>query len=110
MKKFLVVYYAPREAWGKMADATEEEKQAGMKPWMDWKESMGANMIDFGAPLMPGQRFKASGLPGMANPELTGYSIIQAADKEAAKNAVKDHPHLKWTPECSLEVYEFAKM
>lgn len=110
MKKFLVVYYAPQEAMAKMATATEEEKQAGMKPWLDWQAKMGDRVVDFGAPLMPGKRFKAAGLPGMANPELSGYSIIEAENAAAAEEAVKSHPHLHWTPECSLEVFEFARM
>ena len=41
MNKFLVIYNAPASAMAKMSTATPEEKMAGMKVWMDWKQEMG---------------------------------------------------------------------
>ena len=38
-----------------MATATQEEREAGMKPWMDWAAEMGENLVSMGSPLMPAQ-------------------------------------------------------
>ena len=35
MKKFMTFYHAPVGTWSEMANATPEEAEAGMKPWMD---------------------------------------------------------------------------
>lgn len=34
MKKFIVTYHAPIEALAKMGEATPEQREEGMKPWM----------------------------------------------------------------------------
>ena len=36
MKKFLVLFTAPTETREKMQNASSEEMQKGMQPWMDW--------------------------------------------------------------------------
>jgi hypothetical protein len=41
--------------------------------------------------------------------QLTGYSIVQADDMEAAKAMVKDHPHFM-LPKASIEVLEIMSM
>ncbi|MDH3651541.1 MAG: YciI family protein [Saprospiraceae bacterium] len=110
MKKFLVIYHAPPEAMAKMATATPEEKMAGMKPWMEWKESVGDKLVDFGAPLMPGQRLLPDGTTAQSTKEVTGYSMIQAADIDEAKSLLKNHPHLAWTGGCDIEVHECIPM
>ena len=107
MKKFLVNYYSSPAAMQKMATATPEETAAGMKPWMDWAESMGENLINMGSPLMPAQ-VVGSDSPAVA--KATGYSIIQAADIGAAKASLADHPHLKWDADSSIEVSECMSM
>jgi len=40
---------------------------------------------------------------------VTGYSIVQAKDLEAAKAMVTDHPHLMM-PKASIEVLEIMPM
>lgn len=110
MKKFLVIYHAPAEAMAKMATATPEEKMEGMKPWMDWKDSVGDKLVDFGAPLMPGQRLLPDGSTKESTKEVTGYSMIQANDMNEAKALLKKHPHLAWTGGCDIEVHECIKM
>lgn len=110
MKKFLVIYYAPAEAMGKMATATDEEKMASMKPWMDWKAAHDANIVDFGAPLMPGTGRGKEGAWTQSSKEVSGYSIIQGSDLETTKALFADHPHIAWAPNCTLEIYEYAQM
>ena len=79
-----------------MANATPEEKAAGMQPWLDWKESMGDRLIDFGAPMMGAHSINPGGSTAHAPSNVTGYSIIQATDIEEAKSVLKSHPHLSW--------------
>ena len=110
MKKFLVIYHAPAEAMTKMATATDEEKMEGMKPWMAWKDEIGDKLLDFGAPLMPGQRLLPDGTVQDSTKEVTGYSMIQANDMDEAKSLLKTHPHLKWIGGCDIEVHEFGRM
>ncbi|NOQ70757.1 MAG: hypothetical protein GQ574_02080 [Crocinitomix sp.] len=107
MKQFLVNYYSSPASMAKMATATPEEKEAGMKPWMDWAESMGENLLNMGAPLMPAQVVGGS---SAAKATATGYSIIQAADSNAAHALLANHPHLQWDAEASIEISECAAM
>ena len=107
MKKFIVLYHAPAEA---MATAAPEEKMEGMKPWMAWKDSIGDALVDFGAPLMPGQRLLPDGTSEGSSKEVTGYSIIQANEMSEAKSLLKGHPHLAWTGGGDIEVHEAIAM
>jgi len=61
MKKFILIAYTPPEAAAKMARMTPEQKSAGMKPFLAWKEAMGEHLLDFGAPLINGTRLLADG-------------------------------------------------
>lgn len=110
MKKFIVHYHSPAEAMAQMANATPEQKAAGMKPWMDWKESMGDKLIEMGSPLMGAQRINADGSTAQKQSEVTGYSIIQANDIEEAKTILKSHPHLQWADNVAIEIFETIAM
>ena len=106
MNKYLVIYHAPAEAMEMMAKATPEEKAEGMKPWMAWKDSLGDKLVDLGTPLMGGQRLLPDGSSEASSKEVTGYSMIQAADMAEAQSLLKGHPHLQWTGGCDIEVHE----
>lgn len=110
MKKFIILYHAPASAMEAMAQATPEQKEEGMKHWYAWKESIGEGMVDFGAPLMPGQRILPDGSTEVSTKEVTGYSILQAEDIDGAKALLANHPHLKWTEGCDIEVHETIPM
>src|SRR3989338_4668962 len=105
MKKFLVLYSTPADGLKKMAASTKEEMTEAMKPWMMWKEKMGDGVIDFGTPLMNGQKLAKAGHIS-CDCEVNGYSIIQAEDKDAAMKMVAAHPHLDWHEANTLEVFE----
>ena len=65
---------------------TEAEQQAVMAAWGAWFGELGAAVVDGGAPTYPVSTVAADGSVhpgGGANP-LSGYSIIEAADAEAA--------------------------
>lgn len=110
MKKYLVLYHAPAEAMAIMANATEEQKMEGMKPWMAWQEKLGEKLVDMGSPLMPGLHMHSSGEEGSSSNDLTGFSIIQAANMEEAKDLIKGHPHLSWLPNCAINIHEWLPM
>jgi hypothetical protein len=110
MKKFIVIYHAPAEAMEMMANATEEQKMEGMKPWFAWKEEVGEKLVDFGSPLWGGTRLLPDGNQKPSTKEVTGYSIIQANDMNEAKSLLSTHPHLKWTGGCDIEVHECVEM
>ncbi|MEQ9305772.1 MAG: YciI family protein [Marinoscillum sp.] len=108
MKKFLVIYHAPQSVVEQMAQVTPEERAESMKPWMAWKEALGDKMVDLGAPLFGGQKLLPNGDVEASKKEVTGYSMIQAADIEAAKGLLKGHPHLAGG--CEIEIHEAMAM
>lgn len=110
MKKFIVLYHASAADVEKMSKATPEEQMEGMKPWMAWKESIGDQLIDFGAPLFGGTRLLPNGSTVESTKEVSGYSIIQAKNMDEAKLLLKDHPHLAWSGGCHIEIHECAEM
>ena len=106
MKKFIIHYRAPAEAMARMVTATALEKSEGIRPWMDWKERVGDQLIDFGTPLMGAYRINSSGDESSEISDITGYSIIEANNLTEAKSLLDEHPHLKWSQGCSIEVFE----
>ena len=106
MKKFIVLYHAPAEAMAKMAEATPEDMQKGMEPWMAWATKCGDHLVDLGTPLMGGQALNSDGSSVNSSREVTGYSILEAEDMEGAKALLQGHPHLGWTDGCQIEVHE----
>lgn len=106
MKNFIVTYHAPIDAAWKSAESTPEEMQAGMKAWMVWAEKCGSNLVDFGTPLGNGVTLKPGGSMESSESSIIGYSILQAASMDEAKDLCKDHPHLQWNAACEIVVHE----
>lgn len=105
MKKFIVLYHASEEAGKKMASATPEEMQAGMKPWMEWAEKCGSGLVDMGTPLGNGQKVTKNGtMP--SDKDVVGYSVLEAESMDDAVAMLKNHPHLDWVDSCEVEVHE----
>ena len=55
---------------------------------------------------MGGQRLVPDGSAKDSTKEVTGYSIIKAADMNDAKALLTSHPHLQWNGGCDIEVHE----
>jgi hypothetical protein len=113
MKKFLVLYHVPmtEEAMQEMINRPAEEMQKGMEAWMQWKDKMGEHLVEMGSPLMNGQKLKADGTDSNCENHVSGYSIVQAEDMEAAKKLMSGHPHISnWNPEATIEIHEFMPM
>ena len=110
MKKYLAIYYAPAEAMEQFMNASQEQKLEGLKGWHAWKDRINDRLINFGAPLMPGNA-KAPNQPwSQSSREVTGFSIVQAENVTAAKTLFDGHVHLASHPKASIEVHEFAPM
>lgn len=106
MKKFLVIYHTPTEVMAQMGEPTPEQMAEGMKPWMEWSERCGDQLIDMGTPLMGGQRVLPDGASEASTRQVTGYSMLQANSLEEAKALLEGHPHLGWNAECEIEIHE----
>jgi hypothetical protein len=92
MKKFLVLYRAPAEAFAKAMKSTPAEQQAGMQAWMAWGGKAQASLVDMGAPLGKALRVTPKDATPVSN-DFGGYSIMQAESKEALAPVLEGHPH-----------------
>ncbi len=104
MTKFVLIYHAPMAP----ADATPpdaEQMAAVMAEWNVWAGKVGAGMIDFGTPLDHGVRVTESSTAPSTR-QVAGYSIIEAADMDAAIGLAQVHPHLNMPGGCEIEVHE----
>ena len=105
MKKFIVIYHAPKSAMEGMKNASPEEMEKGMEPWMIWAKKCGSGLVDIGTPLGNGQKVSKSGT-APSDKDVVGYSILQAENMQEAVEMLKAHPHLEWTDGCEIEVHE----
>ena len=89
MPKYVLAYHGGATP----DDVTEEEMGKVMAAWQSWMESLGSDLTDQGNPIMVSKTVTASGVEdgGGANP-LTGYSLLNAADIDAAAAAAKGCP------------------
>ncbi len=90
MSQYILVYKG--EATD-MSEMTEEEGMAVMAKWGVWMEKVGPALSDIGSPFGPGTSVVDDGSSGSAA-ALTGYSIVEAADMDAAQALTADHPFL----------------
>jgi hypothetical protein len=105
MAKFLVLYRSTVSAAEQLAGATPEQAQAGMDAWMAWAGRAGEGIVDMGAPLGESRTLGGSAGDG----HVTGFSILQADDEDAAAGLLDGHPHLH-APENSIELLEFLAL
>ena len=75
MKNFIVIYHAPAAWMEQMAGASPEEMKKGMEPWMAWAAKCGEGLVDWGSPLVGGQKLSKSG-SSPSDKNVVGYSIL----------------------------------
>ena len=90
MPKFIYLY---KGAASDPASMSEEQSNEVMRQWNAWYGKLGDAIKDGGAPFAPGASVKDNGSAGTAA-EMTGYTVIEAANMEAAKAATAGHPFL----------------
>lgn len=90
MPKFIFAYH------GGGKPETEEEGAKVMAAWQGWLEGMGENCVDMGNPVGMSKTVSAGGVSddGGSNP-LSGYTIVEAADIDAAVELAKGCPILE---------------
>jgi hypothetical protein len=110
MSKFLLVYRTPASSEG--YNPSPQELQAMLAQWQQWKTAFPTQIVDMGDGLMPtGRTIKAQVVtdgPTIESKEMvSGYSIVEAADYDAAVVVAKACPVL-YAPGASLEVRQLA--
>jgi YCII-related domain len=104
MTKFVFIYHAPPMP----EDAPQpspEEMEGVMQAWNAWAGRVGEGMVDFGTPLAGGTRVTPEGTSD-SDRQVAGYSIVEAADRDAALALAQGHPHLNMPGGCEIEVHE----
>ncbi len=107
MPKFIYLYKGPATD---MSAMTPEESKAVMDKWNAWYGKQGAAIKDGGSPFMPGQSVLDNGSAGTAA-DMGGYTIIEAADMNAAKAMTEGHPLLSDNDgKFAIDIYELAEI
>lgn len=99
MKKFLILYWANAQAMEHRENASDEEKQKDMGEWFEWVGRNAKNFVDEGNPVAKNTRITTGkGVEEVSN-EVSGYSIVQAENKEAALKILQWNPHttVEWS-------------
>ena len=104
MSKFVFVYHAPMTP-AAATPPSPEEMEAVMGQWNAWAGKVGDGLVDFGTPLASGVLVTPDGTTPSTR-EVVGYSIIEAADMDAALALAQAHPHLSMPGGCEIEVHE----
>jgi len=89
MSKFVYIYH------GNEKPESAEAGAALMARWGAWMESVGAAMVNPGAPVGMSKTLSSNGVAdnGGSNP-ISGYSIVEADSFDAAVEIAKGCPHL----------------
>ncbi len=83
MTKFIFLYN------GGTYPESPEEAQKVMAAWEAWMGGLGDQLVDGGAPL--GDK---AHLGGASDSGINGYSVVEAASLDAAKELCAAHPHV----------------
>lgn len=94
MAKYLALYRADQNVAEQLANLTPEQQQAGMDNWIAWFGQAGPAILDGGAPVVG---------PG----DVSGYSILEAPDRDAVDALLAERPHRQVG---DIDVYEFLPM
>ena len=104
MTKYVFIYHAPMTP-ADAAPPSPEQMAAVMGEWTAWAGKVGDGMVDFGTPLAGGVLVTKDGTSPSTR-DVVGYSIIEAADLDAALDLARSHPHLTMPGGCEIEVHE----
>jgi hypothetical protein len=102
MSKFMILYRAPESAADQMANATPEQRQAGLEAWRAWATRVDYAIADLGTPLAHTAHVGA----GAASTDgICGYSILEAGSAEEIETVLNGNPQLAM-PGGSAEILE----
>jgi hypothetical protein len=93
-----------------MEEFTAEQSEEQMKAWTDWMGKAAASIVDQGNPLAPRASVRDDG--GSAEPsDQNGYTIVEAADLDAARALLEGHPFLsEGKGRFAVEIFEIIPM
>ena len=74
---------------------------------MQWAQKCGDHLVEMGSPLMNGQQLSPDGSNHESSKNVSGYSILQAENMDAAKALLEGHPHISgWNQDATIEIHE----
>ena len=97
MKRFLLLYSGP-----------PTPPDASHQGWFEWFGRLGDALVDVGSPMTDGIVLRPDGSTGETAAPMNGFSLIQAADRTAALELVRDHPLLAHG-DYTIEIFEVPK-
>ena len=107
MSKFLYLYRGPATP---MDSFTEEQAAEQGKAWGDWMGRVGGQLVDGGAPF-GGRTAVADDGTTSTTTDHNGYTIVEAADLDAARQLLTDHPFLsEGKGRFAIEIFELVPM
>jgi hypothetical protein len=95
MPRYLLLYSGPPTP----PDATHEG-------WPEWFSKIGDALVDLGSPTPNGFVLHADGSTSDQPRRLNGYGIVEADDRRAVVDLLRDHPLLAAGSEYTIEVFE----
>ena len=103
MPQYMMVYKGDATD---MADMSEEDAGTVMAKWATWMEEVGPALSDVGTPFGPAASIVDDGTTGTPT-SLTGYSIVEAPDMDAAQSLTNGHPYLsEGKGDYAIDVFE----
>ena len=85
------------------------EAQAHQKQWFDWIGSLGDAVVNPGMPMGPPTRVTADGVaPGPTEDRLTGITIVEAEDMDAAVEMAKSSPYVEVAAVDVVQIFQMG--
>jgi len=110
MSKFVFLYYGGDDS----SETSKEDKEKITADWGKWYEQLGAAIVDGGNPFVRGGKsVSADGVNTIAQEDWpsTGYTIVEAADMDAAVKMAQASPiHNHTGGKAMVRVYEAMPM
>ena len=88
MARFLVTYHG-----GEMPHDPESMARA-RDAFLQWAARTGPALVEPGAPVMATRMLSAGGVNDAAEAAVSGWSVLEAPDADAAIDLLRDHPFI----------------
>lgn len=86
-----------------------DEAQEHQKCWFDWIGSLGDAVVNPGMPMGPPTRVTADGVaPGPTKDRLTGMTIVEAEDLDAAVEMAKTSPYVEFATVDVVQIFQMG--
>lgn len=109
MKKFLILYFASKQAMETMKDMTEEQQEEDMALWLLWMWNHKKNMVDEWNPVWKTYKYDHSWISEWEH-KVVWYSIMQWENIDKIYWYLETNPHVSWHEWASIEISEIVEM